>query len=128
MQKALGQKNADAAMKIAFYMGKNPKNNPFVMMLASLYNYFSNIIIYNTMAGQSPQTIASQMGINPYFVKDFAEAARFYPLKHATRVISILREFDMKGKGLGAVNMDDAELIRELVYKIINVDKIKMKV
>lgn len=128
LQKALGQKNADAAMKIAFYMGKNPKNNPFVMMLASLYNYFSNIIIYNTMAGQSPQTIASQMGINPYFVKDFAEAARFYPLKHATRVISILREFDMKGKGLGAVNMDDAELIRELVYKIINVDKIKMKV
>lgn len=128
LQKALGSKNADAAMKIAYYMGKNPKNNPFVMMLASLYNYFSNIIIYNTMIGQSPNSIASQMGINPYFVKDFAEAARFYPLKHATRVISTLREFDMKGKGLGAVNMDDAELIKELVYKIINIDKIKTKV
>jgi DNA polymerase-3 subunit delta len=79
-------------------MGKNPKNNPFVMMLASLYNYFSNVIIYQTMAGQPPQAIASQMGVNPYFIKDYAESARLYPLKHATRVISILREFDMKGK------------------------------
>lgn len=128
LQKALGTKNADAAFKIAHFMGKNPKNNPFVMMLANLYSYFSNVIIYQTMAGQSPQVIASQMGVNPYFIKDYAESARLYPLKHATRVISILREFDMKGKGLGAVNMGEAELIKELVYKIINVDKIKMKV
>ncbi|GAB0157923.1 DNA polymerase III subunit delta [Chryseobacterium sp. Alg-005] len=128
LQKALGTKNANAAFKIAHFMGKNPKNNPFVMMLASLYNYFSNVIVYQTMIGQPPQTIASQMGINPYFIKDYTESARLYPLKHATRVISILREFDMKGKGLGAVNMSEAELIKELVYKIIHVDKIKMKV
>ncbi|CAA7390209.1 DNA polymerase III subunit delta [Chryseobacterium fistulae] len=128
LQKALGTKNANAAFKIAYFMGKNPKNNPFVMMLASLYNYFSNVIIYNTMAGQPPQSIASQMGINPYFIKDYAESARLYPLKHATRVISVLREFDMKGKGLGAVNMSEEELIKELVYKIIHIDKIKMKV
>lgn len=128
LQKALGTKNADAAFRIAHFMGKNPKNNPFVMMLANLYSYFSNVIIYQTMAGQPPQAIASQMGVNPYFIKDYAESASLYPLKHATRVISILREFDMKGKGLGAVNMGEAELIKELVYKIINVDKIKMKV
>jgi DNA polymerase-3 subunit delta len=128
LQKALGTKNTDAAFRIAHFMGKNPKNNPFVMMLANLYSYFSNVIIYQTMAGQPPQAIASQMGVNPYFIKDYAESARLYPLKHATRVISILSEFDMKGKGLGAVNMGEAELIKELVYKIINVDKIKMKV
>lgn len=128
LQKALGTKNANLAFKIAHFMGKHPKSNPFVMMLASLYNYFSNVIIYQTMMGQPPQAIASQMGVNPYFIKDYAESARLYPLKHATRVISILREFDMKGKGLGAVNMGEAELIKELVYKIIHVDKIKMKV
>lgn len=128
LQKALGTKNANAAFRIAYFMGKNPKNNPFMMMLSSLYNYFSNVIIYQTMTGQPQQAIASQMGVHPYFLKDYAESARLYPLKHATRVISILREFDMKGKGLGAVNMTEAELIKELVYKIIHVDKIKMKV
>ena len=43
------------------------------------------------------------MNVNPYFMKDFAEAARFYNLKHCTRIISILRETDLKNKGLGAV-------------------------
>lgn len=126
LQKALGQKNADKAMKIIYYIGKNLKSNPFVMLIGNLYNYFSNIIIYHTMHGQSQQTIASTMGINPFFLKDYAEAAKFYPLKHSTRVISILREIDMKGKGLGSNQTEDAELLKELVFKIINVDKLKI--
>jgi DNA polymerase-3 subunit delta len=79
------------------------------------------------MNGQNPQTIASTMGINPYFIKDFAEAARYYNLKHCTRIISILREIDLKNKGLGAINMDESELLKEMVYKILNVDKFKVK-
>ena len=125
LQKALGKKDANNAFKIAYYMGKNPKTNPIVMTIGNLYNFFSNVIMYHTLAGQSPQTIASEMGVNPYFIKDFAESARLFPLKHATRTISILREIDLKSKGLGAVNMDDGELLKEMVYKILNVDKIK---
>lgn len=128
LQKALGQKDVSKAMKIVYYMGKNPKTNPIVMTIGNLYNYFSNIIIYQTMIGQPQQSIASEMGVNPYFLKDYAEAARFYPLKHATRVISILREIDLKGKGLGANQTDDSELLTEMVYKILNVDKTKVKV
>ena len=127
LQKALAQKNSEKALKIAYFIGKNPKSNPFVMMIGNLYNFFSNIIIYHTMHGQSPQTVASAMGVNPFFINDYAEASRFYPLKHATRVISILREVDMKSKGLGASNMEDAELLKEMVYKILNVDKLKVK-
>ena len=125
LQKALGKKDANNAFKIAYFMGKNPKTNPIVMTIGNLYNFFSNVIVYHTLANQSPQTIASEMGVNPYFIKDYAESARLFPLKHATRTISILREIDLKSKGLGAVNMDDSELLKEMVYKILNVDKIK---
>lgn len=125
LQKALGKKDANQAFKIAYFMGKNPKTNPIVMTIGNLYNYFSNVIVYHTLAKQSPQTIASEMGVNPYFIKDYAESARLFPLKHATRTISILREIDLKSKGLGAVNMDESELLKEMVYKILNVDKIK---
>lgn len=127
LQKALGAKNAAQAMKIAYYIGKNPKSNPLVVMLGSLYSFFSNIILYHTMKGQAPNSIAAAMGVNPFFIKDYEAAARVYSLKHATRIISILREFDMKSKGLGAVNMTDAQLLKEMVYKIINVDKVKVK-
>ncbi|MGC4128544.1 MAG: DNA polymerase III subunit delta [Bergeyella sp.] len=128
LQKALGQKDTAKAMKIVYYMGKNPKTNPIVMTIGTLYNYFSNVILYHTVSGASPQTIASELGVNPYFVKDYAEAARMYPLKHATRIISILRETDLKSKGLGANQTEDSELLKEMAYKILNVDKIKVKV
>lgn len=125
--KALGKKDEAAAFRIAYYIGKTPKQNPFVMMIGNLYNFFSNLVIFHTMVGQNPQVVASTLGINPYFIKDYTEAARNFNLKHATRIISILREIDLKNKGLGAINMDEGELLKELTYKILNVDKIKVK-
>ena len=126
LQKALGTKNSSAAFKIVYYMGKNPKTNPLVAIISNLYGFFSNVVLYHTLVGQSPQVIASELGINPYFVKDYAEAARFYPLKHATRTISILREFDLKGKGLGTNQTEENELLKEMVYKLLNIDKISI--
>lgn len=126
--KALGKKDEVNAFKIAHYIGKSPKANPFVMTTGNLYNFFSNLVIFHTMVGQSPQNQASIMGINPYFLKDFGEAARFYNLKNCTRVISVLREIDLKSKGLGAINMTDSELLKEMVYKILHIDQYKVKV
>ena len=125
--KALGKKDEVNAFKIAHFIGKSPKANPFVMTTGNLYTFFSNLIIFHTMVGQSPQNQATAMGINPYFLKDYAEAARFYNLKNCTRAISILREIDMKSKGLGAINMTDGELLKEMVYKILHIDQYKVK-
>lgn len=128
LQKALGMKDHANAMRIAYFIAQNPKSNALPMMMGSLYNYFSNIIIYQTMKGQPSNAIAETMGVNPYFLNDFAQAATFYPLKFATRVISILREIDLKSKGLGANGVEEGELLIELVYKILNIDKIKVEV
>lgn len=125
--KALGKKDEVNAFKIAHFIAKSPKANPFVMTTGNLYTFFSNLIIFHTMVGQSPQNQATAMGINPYFLKDYAEAARFYNLKNCTRAISILREIDMKSKGLGAINMTDGELLKEMVYKILHIDQYKVK-
>ena len=127
LQKALGEKDTVKAMKIVFYMSKNMKIEPMPRILGNLYSFFSDIIIYQSLAGERQETIAAEMGKAPYFLKDYAVAARFYPYKYATRVISMLREADLKAKGLGAYQMEDAEILKELVYKILNVDKLKVK-
>ena len=124
--KALGKKDEVNSFKIAHYMGKS-KATSLIMAMGNLYNFFSNLIIFHTMKGDSPQNQASVMGVNPYFLKEYAEAARFYNLKHCTRCISILREMDLKNKGLGAINMTDGELLREMVFKILRVDQYKVK-
>ncbi len=126
LQEALGTKNSAQAFKIVHYMGKNPKTNPLVMTIGNLYNFFSNLIVIHSMAGQTEQSIASELSMHPFVVKKTIEKSRFYSLKHATRVISILRETDLKSKGLGANQTEDHELLKEMVYKILNVDKIKV--
>ncbi len=125
--KALGKKDEVNAFRIAHYMGKS-KTHTFVMTIGNLYNFFSNLIIFHTMKGESPQNQASTMGIAPFFLTQFSDASRFYSLKHCTRAISILREIDLKSKGLGAINMTDSELLKELVYKILHIDQYKVKV
>ena len=123
---ALGKKDEATAFKIAHYMGKS-KTHSMVMSTMNLYNFFSNLIIFQTMKGESPQNRASAMGIHPYFLKNFTEATRFYNLRNCTRVLSILREIDLKSKGLGAINVTDTDLLKEMVYKILHVDQYKVQ-
>lgn len=128
LQKALFEKNADKALKIAHFMGKNPKSSPMPMSIGFLFNSFSKLVIYQAMAGKLQQDVMAAMDYhNAYFLKDFAVAAKHYHLKHTTRIISLLREIDLKSKGLGVRQPDDEELYIELVYKIINIDKFKVK-
>lgn len=126
--KALGKKDGAAAMRIAHFMGKSAKNNPLPTTLTNLYNFFSNLIIYHSSKGEAPASVAQQMNVNPYFLKDYDLAAKNFGLKSCTRIISIIRETDLKNKGLGAVNTDEAELLRELVFKIINIENLSVKI
>ena len=57
--------------------------------------------------------------INPYFVNEIQTAARNYPMKKVSAIISSLRELDLKGKGVGAATTTDADLLKELLYKIV---------
>ena len=92
------------------------------------YNVFELQKALGTKNSSTAFKIVYYMGKNPKTnpLKDFAEAAKFYPLKHATRAISILREFDLKGKGLGTNQTEENELLKEMVYKLLNIDKINI--
>ena len=128
LQKAIGKKDAPAAMKIAYYLAKNMKNTPLVMVVGNLYTLFSNLIIYQTSSGASQQDLGRMMGVAPFFVKDYAFYSQRYTLKHATRALSVIREMDMKGKGLGVKQASQEDILTELVYKIVNIDRLRIKV
>ncbi len=125
LQKALGQKKNDQAMRIAFFMGKTTKS--LGGSTALLYKYFCNIIFFHTMKGVSQPDLVKAMELgHPFFINEVREAAQCYSLKNATRVISILREFNMKERGVGSSAVSSGDLLTEMVYKILNVDKVKV--
>ena len=63
--------------------------------------------------------LAKVLGVNPYFVNEFTVAAKNYPMKRVSAIISSLRQLDLKSKGVGASNMPQADLLKELLTKIV---------
>ncbi|MFV0530592.1 MAG: DNA polymerase III subunit delta [Flavobacteriales bacterium] len=120
LQKALGTKNILKANQIIHYFGQNPKDNPIVVTLGVLYNYFSNVIVYHSLNDKSKANVAKELKVNPYFVQDYQVAATNYPLKKSVQIISYLRNADLKSKGLGASNLPQSEILKELLFQILH--------
>jgi DNA polymerase III subunit delta len=120
LQKALASKNSFKAFQIAKYFEDNPKSNPNVMILAILYAYFSKILIYHQIKDRSKNNVASVLSVSPFFVDDYARAAQNYPIQKSIDIIALLKEYDLKSKGVGSVNVEDGQLLKELIYKILH--------
>lgn len=119
---AVAYKNEAKAFGIAKYFALNTKNNPFVVTTSLLYNFFSKLLQYHGMiyknAGVNPVDIAKQLGINQYGLKDYQAASKIYPMKKVSQVIAVIREIDLKGKGVnGSLSHDD--LLKELLIKVL---------
>lgn len=120
LQNAIMNKDILKANRIINYFESNPKNNPIVVTLSVLYNLFSKILIYHGLKDKNPQTVARSLGVNPFFVKDYQQAAQVYNLKKAVNALSLLREADMKSKGYNNPSTSHADLLKELTYKLLH--------
>ena len=58
--------------------------------------------------------------MNPFFVQDYQIAAKNFPVHKLVSVISNLKEYDLKAKGLDNASATDGELMKELVFKILH--------
>lgn len=118
LRKAVGERNMTKAFKIVKYFGDNPKDNPMVVTVSLLFNFFSQLMQYHGLNDKSPRSVASALKINPYFVNEYSSAARNFPMKNVSKAVSLLRDFDVKGKGVGANAISQDDLLKELIVKI----------
>jgi len=117
--KAIIEKNIFKVNQIADYFEKNPKNNPMIVTLVVLFNFFSNLMICYWAKNKTEQGIAAELGFrNPYQAKDYVTALRNYNAFKCMEILSLLRIYDAKGKGVDNVSTPDGELLKELLYKI----------
>ncbi|WP_299520870.1 DNA polymerase III subunit delta [Winogradskyella sp.] len=119
LRKAVGERNVVKAHQIAKYFADNPKDNPMVVTVALLFNFFSQLLHLHGMADKNPRSVASALRVNPYFVNEYLTAARNYPMKKVSSVIALLREFDVKSKGVGANAVPQGDLLKELLVRIL---------
>ncbi len=118
LKKAIGERDILKATKIITYFAQNPKDNPFVLTITLLNMFFIQLLQYHGLKDHTPKNVASTLRINPYFVNEIQTAARNFPMKKVSQVISHLREMDLKSKGVGATQINQADLLKELLVKI----------
>jgi DNA polymerase-3 subunit delta len=73
----------------------------------------------HTIATNDHKIVASSIGINPYFLKDYLKAKDFFSMRKISSVFETLREIDMKSKGVDS-NLNSKELYNELLIRIFN--------
>ena len=119
LKKAIGERNILKATKIVNYFAQNPKDNPFVLTITLLHSFFVQLLQYHGLNDHSPKNVANVLKINPYFVGEYQTAAKNFPMKRVSQIIGNLRELDLKGKGVNASSLDQADLLKELLYRIL---------
>ena len=120
LRKAIGEKNILKANRIIHYFAQNPRHNPLVMTISLLNSFFTQLLIFHGLKNKSREHVAKALGIRPYFVNDYSTAARYYPMKKVAQIIHLLRDADMKSKGVNANNQSQSDILKELLFKIMH--------
>ncbi|MBQ7824050.1 MAG: DNA polymerase III subunit delta [Bacteroidaceae bacterium] len=121
---AIINRNILKANQIQQYFEKNSKTNPFIVTLSVLYNFFSNLMLVYFMPNKSENTIREELKLAQIFqARNYAIAARNFNAYKCINIIELLREYDAKSKGIGnnaSSYANDADLLKELIYKILH--------
>lgn len=121
LNNALGNRDVLKSNQIIQYFAGNERENPMVVVLGSVFGFFSKIFLYHSLKDKSKTSVASTLKINPFFVQDYERAAKNYPMIKTMQVISLLREYDVRSKGVNNTgNTTHSELMKELVFKILH--------
>lgn len=121
LQNAIGKRDHTHTFKILKYFEANPKEHPFVVNITILFQYFSKLMIYHSLTDKSKQTVASQLGVHPFFVNDYVNAARNFKSNQLKKIFHLLNEYDLRSKGVTNQSTSESELMKEVVLKIFNV-------
>lgn len=120
LRKAIGDRNQLRAYTIADNFAQNPKDNPIVMTTSLVFSFFVQLLKYHGLKDKNPSNVAKVLGVNPFFLKDYDIALKNYPMRKVSKIVTSLRDVDVKSKGVGANALPQSDLLREMLFKIFN--------
>ena len=120
LNNALLAKDVLKANKIVQYFSKNPKSAPAVVVVSNVYNTFTKLLVIHQTKDKSDDNLSRVLKVHRFFVKDYKFALAKYNLLSCVKIIGFIRDADAKSKGVGASNVQDDKIIRELIFKILH--------
>jgi len=120
LQKAVIQRDPLQAAKIVHYFESNTRKNPVIPIVAFLYSFFSKLLIAHSTSDRSERGLVTALKISPFAVRDYSAALQKFPQHKVVDSISLLKETDLKLKGVNSGSESEGELLKELVFRLIH--------
>jgi len=120
LTKALSYKDVIKANTIIRYFSQNPKSNPLILINSSLFTHFNRILLVFGNKQSSERELAGILKVNPYFIKEYNIATKNYSLGKIIDIIGYLREADLRSKGVDNDSMEEFQILKELIFKILH--------
>ena len=119
--RAVIRRDVYKANQIQTFFAKDPKNNPLILTLIVFFNFFSNLMLAYYVPDKSEYGLMNGLKLkNIYAARDYQAAMKIYNAYKTMEIISLLREFDAKAKGFESNNVADAQLLKELLFKMMH--------
>ncbi len=119
LQSAIARRDLGRAMQIIQYFEANPKAAPIQLVLPTLYNLFQKSFMYFGVSSKDEKTVAAALGVTPYFVKDYINAAKTYGYEGTESALLLLHHYNLRSIGIHDAGTSDASLLKEMVVKIV---------
>ncbi|MBX2816133.1 MAG: DNA polymerase III subunit delta [Saprospiraceae bacterium] len=117
---ALATRDAKKAYRIIRYFINNPKNHPMVVIVGGIFNYFSKVYVVHGLGNAGDRDIMTALRLSSsFFVGEYRRAARAYNRTQCERVIRILREYDLRSKGVMNNHFSHEALLQEMIYRVL---------
>lgn len=120
LQKSLIYKDAKKSFQIVHYFAANTKEHPIQPVIMMLFNFFSKVLLVHGSKNVSGVNLATTLKVNPYFVKDYTQAAQNYPIWKLMNIVNALRNADKYSKGVDAGTKSTEDLYKELISEVLN--------
>ena len=119
LQHAIASRDLYKAVRIINYFEANPKAAPMQLILPSLYNFFSKVQMIYSVSSRDEKAIATAIGVNNFFVRDYINAAQQYSETTIERLLLLLHQYNLKSIGIDSIDTSDAMLLKEMTVKIM---------
>jgi len=121
LNNALAVKDVAKAFKIVDYFAHNPKATDIIIVISTVFNYYSRLMRVHFLQHKSKEAVATALKVHPFVAGELINATKVYNPKKIAINIAILHEFDLKSKGVGDTGaFSQGDLMKEMVYRLLH--------
>jgi DNA polymerase-3 subunit delta len=120
LKNAIAVRDVPKAYKIVYYFEHNPKATDIVVVVSTIFTFFSQLMRIHFLSNKSRESVAAALKVHPFAAGELMSSAKVYNPKKIAANLAILYEYDLKSKGVGNSSFSKGDLMREMIYRLMH--------